>query len=116
MSSVCRDLINLARRLPLIERAVLKIIGAAAQRGWTLEQCVETGNQCNAHMVTVGTSLDHCHIPGREHHEHVPENACVLGMGIHNEPVSFFDNFGWLGNIFTRIAVGATDAFATAVG
>jgi dihydroxyacetone kinase len=36
--------------------------------------------------VTIGTSLDHCHIPGRAHHEQVAENACVLGMGIHNEP------------------------------
>ena len=35
--------------------------------------------------MTVGSSLDHCHIPGREHHRHIPDSAIVLGMGIHNE-------------------------------
>lgn len=40
----------------------------------------------NDNCVTVGSSLDHCHIPGREHHRSVPQNAYVLGMGIHNEP------------------------------
>lgn len=37
-------------------------------------------------MVTIGTSLDHCHIPGRTDHHAVPDNTCVMGMGIHNEP------------------------------
>ena len=40
----------------------------------------------NANLVTVGSSLDHCHIPGRQHHEQVKDDAYVLGMGIHNEP------------------------------
>lgn len=39
----------------------------------------------NDNCVTVGSSLDHCHIPGREHHRHIPDSAIVLGMGIHNE-------------------------------
>ncbi|KAJ9658551.1 hypothetical protein H2201_007758 [Coniosporium apollinis] len=77
---------GLGRRGLAANVLVLKMIGAATQQGWTFEQCLEIGAQGNAQMVTVGTSLDHCHIPGREHHEHVPDNACVLGMGIHNEP------------------------------
>ncbi|KIW09111.1 dihydroxyacetone kinase [Verruconis gallopava] len=65
---------------------VLKLVGAAAEEGWSFERCVEIGTQINANLVTVGTSLDHCHIPGRAHHEQVADDACVLGMGIHNEP------------------------------
>lgn len=44
------------------------------------------GELGNSQLVTIGTSLDHCHVPGREAFESVPEDACVLGMGIHNEP------------------------------
>lgn len=68
------------------EQTVLKVVGAAAQEGWSFERCVELATEMNANLVTVGTSLDHCHIPGRAHHEQVAEDACVLGMGIHNEP------------------------------
>lgn len=44
------------------------------------------GRKANDQMVTIGTSLDHCHIPGRTDFHAVPENTCVMGMGIHNEP------------------------------
>ncbi|KAF2489686.1 dihydroxyacetone kinase [Lophium mytilinum] len=65
---------------------VLKLVGAAAQLGWNFERCLKLGNLGNDQLVTMGTSLDHCHVPGRAHHEAVPEDAVVLGMGIHNEP------------------------------
>jgi len=44
------------------------------------------GQNVNDNCTTIGSSLDHCHIPGREHHRGVPEGTYVLGMGIHNEP------------------------------
>jgi dihydroxyacetone kinase len=47
------------------------------------------GDLGNSQLVTIGTSLDHCHVPGRDAFEQVADDACVLGMGIHNEPVSF---------------------------
>jgi dihydroxyacetone kinase len=65
----------------LILSKVLKIVGAAAQAGWSFERCVELATEVNANLVTVGSSLDHCHIPGRAHHEQVADDACVLGMG-----------------------------------
>jgi hypothetical protein len=46
------------------------------------------GELGNSQLVTIGTSLDHCHVPGREAFESVADGACVIGMGIHNEPVS----------------------------
>ena len=45
-------------------------------------------NWGNSQLVTIGTSLDHCHVPGRDAFESVEDDACVLGMGIHNEPVN----------------------------
>ncbi|KAF2251976.1 dihydroxyacetone kinase [Trematosphaeria pertusa] len=65
---------------------VIKLIGAASQKGWPFERCRKIGELGNSELVTIGTSLDHCHVPGREAFEQVPEDACVLGMGIHNEP------------------------------
>ncbi|KAF2281077.1 dihydroxyacetone kinase [Westerdykella ornata] len=65
---------------------VIKLIGAASQKGWSFERCRQIGELGNSQLVTIGTSLDHCHVPGREAFESVPDGACVLGMGIHNEP------------------------------
>ncbi|OJD30720.1 dihydroxyacetone kinase [Diplodia corticola] len=65
---------------------VLKLLGAAAHESWSFEDCWKLGTEVNAQLATIGTSLDHCHIPGRMHHEQSEEDTCVLGMGIHNEP------------------------------
>ncbi|GME43890.1 Dak kinase [Neofusicoccum parvum] len=65
---------------------VLKLLGAAAHESWNFEECWKLGTEVNAQLATIGTSLDHCHIPGRTHHETIDQDACVLGMGIHNEP------------------------------
>jgi dihydroxyacetone kinase len=67
---------------------VIKLAGAASQKGWAFERCRKIGELGNSQMVTIGTSLDHCHVPGRDAFESVKDDACVLGMGIHNEPVS----------------------------
>ncbi|KAJ6257427.1 Dihydroxyacetone kinase [Drechslerella dactyloides] len=64
----------------------LKILGAAAEAGCGFEECLAVGRAVNANLVTVGASLDHCHVLGRINHEKVPDDVCVLGMGIHNEP------------------------------
>ncbi|KAJ4295040.1 hypothetical protein N0V90_007048 [Kalmusia sp. IMI 367209] len=65
---------------------VIKLIGAASQKGWAFEKCRQIGELGNSQLVTIGTSLDHCHVPGREAFEQVPDDTCVIGMGIHNEP------------------------------
>lgn len=77
---------NTGRRGLAANMWVLKLCGAAAEQGYHFEKCMKIGASVNANAVTVGSSLDHCHIPGREHHRSIPQNAYVLGMGIHNEP------------------------------
>ncbi|KAK3672509.1 hypothetical protein LTR78_007559 [Recurvomyces mirabilis] len=77
---------NTGRRGLAANMFVLKLCGAAAEAGYDFEKCMKIGESVNANAVTVGSSLDHCHIPGREHHRSVPDNTYVLGMGIHNEP------------------------------
>ncbi|KAF3914522.1 hypothetical protein AA313_de0208700 [Arthrobotrys entomopaga] len=64
----------------------LKILGAASEADYSFDECLSVGRAVNANLVTVGASLDHCHVLGRINHERVPEDVCVLGMGIHNEP------------------------------
>jgi|TARA_R110002003_G_scaffold109_11_gene9202 dihydroxyacetone kinase len=71
---------------------VIKLIGAASAKGWAFERCRKIGELGNGQLVTIGTSLDHCHVPGRDAFESVKDGACVLGMGIHNEPVSRADS------------------------
>jgi triose/dihydroxyacetone kinase / FAD-AMP lyase (cyclizing) len=77
---------NTGRRGLAANMFVLKLCGSAAEDGYDFDKCMKIGYSVNANAVTVGSSLDHCHIPGREHHRSVPEDAYVLGMGIHNEP------------------------------
>ena len=77
---------NLGRRGLAANFIVLKLCGAAAEAGYEFEKVIEMGKSVNNNATTIGSSLDHCHIPGREHHRAIPENAYVLGMGIHNEP------------------------------
>ncbi|KAH9831692.1 dihydroxyacetone kinase like protein [Teratosphaeria destructans] len=80
---------NTGRRGLAANMFVLKLCGSAAEHGYDFETAYRIGYAVNDNAVTVGSSLDHCHIPGREHHRSIPEAAYVLGMGIHNEPGLF---------------------------
>ncbi|KAH8661564.1 dihydroxyacetone kinase [Tricladium varicosporioides] len=64
----------------------LKIVGGAASKKYSFERCVELGRAVNAQLVSIGSALDHCHVPGRQNHESIPSDVCVVGAGIHNEP------------------------------
>ncbi|KAG7044000.1 dihydroxyacetone kinase [Colletotrichum scovillei] len=63
----------------------MKILGAAAAEKYRFDQCVEIGRAVNDQTVSIGSALDHCHVPGRQYHS-VAEDVCVVGAGIHNEP------------------------------
>lgn len=64
----------------------MKAIGAAAARNFGFEKCVEIGKAVNSQLATIGSALDHCHVPGRQNHESIPDHTCIAGAGIHNEP------------------------------
>ncbi len=65
----------------------MKILCGAAAKGASFERCLSIGRAVNDEVVSIGSSLDHCHVPGREGHKPIPSDVCVVGAGIHNEPV-----------------------------
>lgn len=64
----------------------MKVLGAAAEREYSFERCVEIGRAVNGQLVSIGSALDHCHVPGRQNHDEIGDDVCVIGAGIHNEP------------------------------
>lgn len=67
----------------------MKIVGAAAAKEYIFEKCVEIGKAVNHQLVSIGSALDHCHVPGRQNHDEIADDVCVVGAGIHNEPVRY---------------------------
>lgn len=68
---------------------VLKIIGALAEAGGSLDQVYKLAQQVCANLVSVGSSMEHVHVPGRGPMESLmPVGDIEVGMGIHNEPGS----------------------------
>ncbi|CAJ2507403.1 Uu.00g085890.m01.CDS01 [Anthostomella pinea] len=63
-----------------------KIATAAAARKYSFERCLNLAQAVNAEVVSIGSALDHCHVPGRAKHETLPADVVVVGAGIHNEP------------------------------
>ncbi|GIJ86201.1 hypothetical protein Asppvi_005083 [Aspergillus pseudoviridinutans] len=68
---------------------ILKIVGALAEAGASLEDVYRVAQLANANLASVGSSLEHVHIPGRGVPEDtIPDGEVEVGMGIHNEPGS----------------------------
>jgi dihydroxyacetone kinase len=65
----------------------MKVIGAAAANNYSFERCVEIGQAVGTQLVSIGSALDHCHVPGRQNHETIDKDVCIVGAGMHNEPV-----------------------------
>lgn len=69
---------------------VLKIAGALAATGAPLDKVAAMARLAAANIVSVGASLEHVHVPGREVNtgEGLALGQVEIGMGIHNEPGS----------------------------
>ncbi|CCD24625.1 dihydroxyacetone kinase NDAI_0D03110 [Naumovozyma dairenensis CBS 421] len=68
---------------------VHKIVGAFAEKyseKYGLDGTESVAYIVNDAMVTIGSSLDHCKVPGRKFESELNEKQMELGMGIHNEP------------------------------
>ncbi|KAK6348989.1 hypothetical protein TWF730_009749 [Orbilia blumenaviensis] len=65
---------------------VHKIAGAAAAKGWSLEEVTRVAQKVADNVATVGVSLDRCSVPGRKGEVGLAEGEVEYGMGIHNEP------------------------------
>ncbi|RAK99481.1 putative dihydroxyacetone kinase (DakA) [Aspergillus ibericus CBS 121593] len=68
---------------------ILKIVSALAEAGGSLEDVYRTAQLANKNLVSVGSSLEHVHVPGRAMPtDTIPDGEVEVGMGIHNEPGS----------------------------
>ncbi|KAL8736015.1 MAG: hypothetical protein Q9166_000577 [cf. Caloplaca sp. 2 TL-2023] len=71
---------------------VVKICGALAEAGASVEDCAKAGRLVVDNLVSVGASLSRVHVPGRsleeakEEEERLGPGVVEIGMGIHNEP------------------------------
>ncbi|KFY54021.1 hypothetical protein V496_07345 [Pseudogymnoascus sp. VKM F-4515 (FW-2607)] len=69
---------------------VVKIAGALAELGYSLEDVTRIANLTADNLVSVGASLDHVHVPGRDlvdqnDSDRLKYEETEVGMGIHNE-------------------------------
>ena len=68
---------------------VLKACGALADLGGSLSDVYNLAKQVAGNLVSVGSSMEHVHVPGRGPMESLmPVGDIEVGMGIHNEPGS----------------------------
>ncbi|KAK2754531.1 hypothetical protein FQN54_006932 [Arachnomyces sp. PD_36] len=70
---------------------VLKIAGALAETGASLEDVYRIAQFTTDNLVSLGSSLEHVHVPGRDlpnADDFIPDGEVEVGMGIHNEPGS----------------------------
>ena len=70
---------------------VLKICGALAELGGSLTDVYQVATQVAGNIMSVGSSMDRAHVPGRVFtltgsEENIPPGEIEIGMGIHNEP------------------------------
>ena len=65
---------------------VLKVLGAAAAAGASLDELYDLGTAMNGQIVSIAATLDHCHVPGRTEHGALSEGVVEIGTGPHNEP------------------------------
>ncbi|KAJ5121403.1 Dihydroxyacetone kinase [Penicillium bovifimosum] len=68
---------------------ILKMVGALAEAGASLDEVYALAQLANSNLVSLGSSLEHVHVPGRGLPEDsIPHGEVEVGMGIHNEPGS----------------------------
>ncbi|MBV7409016.1 MULTISPECIES: dihydroxyacetone kinase subunit DhaK [Roseobacteraceae] len=65
---------------------VHKIAGAMAEAGKPLEEVADAARRIIASVVSIGTSLDTCTVPGSPKENRIPAGKAELGLGIHGEP------------------------------
>jgi D-erythrulose 4-kinase len=66
---------------------VLKVLGAAADTGLSLEELTDIGMRANAATFTVGVAFGGCTLPGADAPLFtIADGSMALGLGIHGEP------------------------------
>lgn len=90
---ICGDDVSVGRKGSLVGRrglagqiGVLKVMGAAAGTGASLDEVYDLGVAFAAQIVSIAATLDHCHVPGRKEHGTLEPDVMEIGTGPHNEP------------------------------
>jgi len=90
---ICGDDVSVGRKGSLVGRrglagqiGVLKVMGAAAAAGASLDDVYDLGLVFSQQIVSIAATLDHCHVPGRTEHGALAEDELEIGTGPHNEP------------------------------
>lgn len=66
---------------------VFKVMGAAAEAGYDLDQVVSVGEKANDRTRTMGVAFSGCTLPGSDEPLFtVPDGRMGVGLGIHGEP------------------------------
>lgn len=66
---------------------VFKIAGAAAERGWSLDEVERVARESNYRTRTLGVAFEGCTFPGADAPLFtVPAGTMSIGLGIHGEP------------------------------
>lgn len=64
-----------------------KMIGALAESGANLEECVRLGHLLHSRIRSIGVALTRCELPGSQKlTNQIPEEMMEVGIGIHGEP------------------------------
>ncbi|CAI4222708.1 unnamed protein product [Auanema sp. JU1783] len=65
---------------------IIKIAGAMADRGNSLEDIAAFCERANSHIATIGVSLSPCSLPGKKQMFELGQDEMEVGLGIHGEP------------------------------
>lgn len=65
---------------------VERIIGAAAERGLSLDDCKRVGDKANQATATMGVAFTNCSVPGAAATFEIGEREMEVGVGLHGEP------------------------------
>jgi dihydroxyacetone kinase-like protein len=75
------------RRGTAADLFVIKIAGAAAQRGWPLGEVVRAATKARDNCRSLGVALSSCTLPGRPSPIFsIGDHEMMVGMGLHGEP------------------------------
>lgn len=66
---------------------VYKVAGAAAEKGYTLEEVAEVAKKANNNVRTMGIGISPCYLPhSSKPNFEIGEDEMEIGLGIHGEP------------------------------
>ncbi|KIY72772.1 Dak1-domain-containing protein, partial [Cylindrobasidium torrendii FP15055 ss-10] len=70
---------------------VCKILGAASEASYSFNATLELGKAVTDGLLSIGCTLGHCHVPGRDNSKYgvIEDDVIEIGLGLHNEPGVF---------------------------